>query len=157
VRIKMVRAKPVEQASELLDLLEGKLKAFKSFLSATELMKNAMDLQEVEKIEPLVAKREDCIIVINEIDNRINRIRNSLSVFPGEMEEKINTLTKAIENKVKESKNLNRKFEAMLKLHRDNTKKQLSNTGRKRNGVKGYAEMSHGRGKNQARFIDVKS
>jgi len=143
------------QIPELLELLKTKLNDFKSFLSATALLKDAVDLQEMEKIEPLIAKRENCIKVINGIDSRINTIRNSISDLPGEAIEKIKTLTKAINTIAVEATHMNKEFEMMLILHRDNTKKQLSKICQSRNGVKGYAVVA--RGGNKSKFLDVTS
>jgi len=155
----MNRDNIVEKACALSDLLEGKLVAFKSFLSATVLLKDAADLQEMGKIQPLIAKRESCINVIKGIDSRINRIRNSISMLPGEAIEKIKTLKKAIDTIAAEAAHLNKEFETMLILHRDNTKKQLSNICQSRNGVKGYAAgyAAMARGGNQPKFLDVTS
>ncbi|MBU8911501.1 MAG: hypothetical protein KOO65_09565 [Desulfobacterales bacterium] len=143
------------QICELLELLEKKLNIFKSFLSATVQMKDAADLQKMERIEPFVAKRENCIKVIKGIDTRINRIKNSMSALPEEVMEKIRPITKAIDDTVAEATQLNKGFETMLILHQDNTKKQLSKISQNRNGVKGYAAMS--RGGKQSIFLNVTS
>lgn len=110
------------QICELLELLEKKLDAFKSFLSATAQLKDAANLQKMERIEPFVAKRENCIKVIKGIDTRINRIKNSMSALPEEVMEKIRLVTKAIDDAVAEATHLNKEFETMLILHQENTK-----------------------------------
>ena len=143
------------QICKLLELLEKKLDVFKSFLSATAQLKDAANLQKMERIEPFVAKRENCIKVIKGIDTRINRIKNSMSALPEEVMEKIRPVTKAIDDAVAEATHLNKEFETMLIRHRDDTKKQLSEICQNRNGVKGYAAMA--RGGNQTRFLDVTS
>lgn len=110
------------QICELLELLEKKLDAFKSFLSATAQLKDAANLQKMERIEPFVAKRENCIKIIKGIDTRINRIKNSMSALPEEVMEKIRPVTKAIDDAVAEATHLNKEFETMLILHQENTK-----------------------------------
>ena len=143
------------QPYELLELLEEKLDIFKSFLSATTLLRDDSDLQEMKKIELLVTKRENCINVIDWIDGRINRIKNSISTLPGDVMEKIRLLTKAIDDTATEATHLNKEFETMLIRHRDDTKKQISKVSQNRNGVKGYAAMA--RGGNQPVFLNVTS
>lgn len=140
---------------ELLDLIEEKLTVFKSFLSATALLKDATDLQEMKKIELLIVKRENCINVIDWIDSRINRIKNSILALPGDVMEKIRLLTKAIDDTATEATHLNKEFETMLIRHRDDTKKQLSKVSQNRNGVKSYAVMA--RGGNQPVFLNITS
>jgi len=151
----MNRDNNVEQACELSGLLEGKLDAFKSFLSATALLKDAADLQETETIETLMAKREDCIKVIEEIDGRINRIRNSISALPGEGEERIRTLIKAIDDAVAKAARLNKEFEMMFMFHHNDLRDRLSKARHSRDGIKNYAIRAYGG--NRPRFLDVTS
>ena len=142
------------QTCDLLSLFKGKLDAFKAFLSATALLKDA-DLQETEKIETIIAKRENCIKVIEGIDSRINRIRNSISALPGEAVEKIGMLTKAIDDTAAEAAHLNKEFETMFMFHHDELKNRLSKTRHSLDGVKNYAIRAYG--ENRPRFLDVKS
>ena len=142
------------QTYDLLGLLEGKLDAFKAFLSATALLKDA-DLQEMEKIETLIAERENCIKAIKGIDGRINRIRNSISALPGEAKEKIRTLTKAIDDTAAETAHLNKEFETMFIFYHDDLKDRISKTRHSRDGVKNYAIRAYGG--NRPRFLDVTS
>jgi len=142
------------QACDVVGLLKGKLDAFKAFLSATALLKDA-DSQDMEKIETLIAKRENCIKAIKGIDSRINRIRNSMSALPGEAVERVRTLTKAIDNTAMETAHLNKEFEAMFMLHHNNLKDRLSRTRHSRDGIKNYAIRAYGG--NQPRFLDVTS
>jgi len=142
------------QACDILGLLGGKLDAFKGFLSATALLKNA-DLQDMEKIETLIAKRENCIKAIKAIDSRINRIKDSISALPGNVLEKIRILTKAIDDTAAEAAHLNKEFETMFVFHHDEFKNRLSKARHSRNGVKNYALMAYGG--NQPRFLDIKS
>jgi len=144
------------QTYDLLELLEGKLNAFKSFLSATVLLKDAADLQEMEKIETLIAKRENSIKVIKGIDSRINRIRNSISALPGEIAGRIRTLTKAIDDTAAEALHLNKEFEAIFMFCHNELKNRLSKARRSRDGVKNYAIRAYCGG-NLPRFLDVKS
>ncbi|MCJ7618398.1 MAG: hypothetical protein MUO43_17880 [Desulfobacterales bacterium] len=143
------------QACNLLTLLQGKLDAFKAFLSATALLKDAADLQETEKIETLILKRENCIKVIEGIDGRINNIRNSISALPNEAVERIRTLAKAIDDTVAETAHLNKEFETMFMFRHNDLKDMLSKTRHSRNGVKNYAISPYG--VNQPRFLDIKS
>lgn len=129
------------QASDILGLLEGKLDAFEVFLSATALLKDA-DLQEMEKIETLIAKRGNCMKVIKGIDSRINEIRNSISALPGEAVKKIGMLTKAIDDTAAEAAHLNKEFETMFMFHHDELRNRLSKTRHSRNGVKNYANSA---------------
>jgi len=145
----------VEQTCELSSLLERKLDAFKSFLSATALLKDAADLHEMEKIEPLVTERESCIKVIEEIDSRINRIRNSISALPGEEAGRIRTLIKAIDDAAAEAARLNKEFEAMFMSHHNNLRDRLSKSRHSRDGIKNYAIRAYGG--TQPRFLDVTS
>ena len=142
------------QTCDLLSLLKGKLDAFEVFLSTTALLRDA-DLQEIEKIETLIAKRENCIKAIKGIDSRINRIRNSISALPGEIAERIRMLAKAIDNTAAETAHLNKEFETMFMLCHNNLKDRLSKTRHSRGGVKHYAIRAYGG--NLPRFLDVKS
>ena len=142
------------QTCDLLGLLEGKLAAFEVFLSTTALLKDA-DFQEMEKIETLIAKRGNCIKVIQGIDSRINEIRNSISALPGEIAGKIKMLAKAIDDIVADAAHLNKEFETMFMFHHNELKNRLSKTRHSRNGVKNYAIRAYGG--NQPRFLDVKS
>jgi DNA repair ATPase RecN len=142
------------QACDILNLLKGKLDAFKAFLSATALLKDA-DSQDMEKIETLIAKRENCIKAIKGIDSRINMIRNSISALPGEAVEKIRTLKKGIDDTAADAAHLNKEFETMFMFHHNELKNRLSKTRHSRNCVKNYAIRAHGG--NQPRFLDVKS
>ena len=151
----MSRDNNVEQACDLSGLLEGKLGAFKSFLSATALLKDAAEFQETEKIETLIEERENCIKAIKGIDGRINRIRNSISSLPSEEVKKVRTLAKVIDDTAAEASHLNKEFEAMFMLHHNELKNRLSKTSHSRNGVKNYAIRDYGG--NQPRFLDVKS
>jgi len=151
----MNRDNNIEQAFDLSGLLEGKLEAFKFFLSATALLKDTVELQETEKIETLIEEREKCIKVIEKIDSRINRIRNSISSLPGEEVEKIRTLTKVIDDTAAEAMHLNKEFETMFILHLDNLRNRLSTTRHSRDGIKNYALGAYGGG--EPRFLDVKS
>ena len=139
---------------DLSGLLESKLNAFKAFLSATALLKDAADLQETEKIEELILKRENCIKVIEGIDCRINKIRNSISALPNEAVERIRTLAKAIHETAAETAHLNKEFETMFMFRHNELKDRLSKTRHSRHGVKNYAISAYGG--NQPRFLDVK-
>ena len=141
------------QICELLELLEKKLDVFKSFLSATAQLKDAANLQKMEKIEPFVAKRENCIKVIGEIDGRINRIRNFIPALPGGAVERVRAITKAIDDTVAAA-HLNKEFETMFIFHHNNLKDRLSKTRHSRDGIKNYALGAYG--ENQPRFLDVK-
>ncbi|MBW2646839.1 MAG: hypothetical protein JRE23_11805 [Deltaproteobacteria bacterium] len=151
----MNRDNNVEQTCDLPGLLEGKLDAFKSFLSVTALLRNAADLQETEKIETLIAKRENCMKVIGEIDGRINRIRNSIPALPGGAVERVRAITKAIDDTVAAAACLNKEFETIFTFHHNNLKDRLSKTRHSRDGIKNYALGACG--ENQPRFLDVKS
>ncbi|MBW2644621.1 MAG: hypothetical protein JRE23_00325 [Deltaproteobacteria bacterium] len=151
----MDRDNNIEQACNLSDLLEGKLDAFKSFLSATALLKDAADLQETEKIETLIAKRENCMKVIGEIDGRINKIRNFMPALPGGAVERVRAITKSIDDTVAEAAFLNKEFETIFMFHHNNLKGRLSKTHHSRDGIKNYALGAYG--ENQPRFLDVKS
>ena len=142
------------QTCDLLSLLKGKLDAFELFLSATALLRDA-DLQEMEKIETLIAKRENCIKAIKRIDSRINRIRNSMSALPAEIASRIRTLTKAIDDTAAETARLNKEFETMFMFYHNELKNRLSKTRHSRNGIKNYAIRAYGG--NQPRFLDVTS
>ena len=142
------------QTCDLLGLLEGKLDAFEVFLSTTALLKDA-DFQEMEKIETLIAKRGNCIKVIEGIDSRINEIRNSIPALPGEIAGRIRTLTKAIDDTAVEAAHLNKEFETIFMLQRNNLKNKVSKIRHSRDGVKNYAIRACGG--NQPRFLDVKS
>ena len=143
------------QTCDLVGLLEGKLDAFKVFLSTTALLKDA-DFQEMEKIETLIAKRGNCIKVIEGIDSRINEIRNSIPALPGEIAKRIRMLAKAIDDIAAETANLNKEFETMFMFHHKDLKNRLSKTRYSRNSVKNYAIRANDGG-NQPRFLDVKS
>ena len=143
------------QACDLLGLLEGKLDAFKAFLSATALLRDAADLQETEKIEMLIVKRENCIKVIEGIDGRINKIRNSISALPNEVVERIRTLAKAIDDTAAETAHLNKEFETIFMFRHNDLKDRMSKTRHSRDGVKNYAISAYGG--NQPRFLDIKS
>lgn len=142
------------QTCDLLNFLKGKLDAFEVFLSTTALLKDA-DFQEMEKIETLIAKRENCIKAITEIDSRINEIRNSISALPGEAVEKIGILTKAIDDTAAETAHLNKEFETMFMFHHDELRNRLSKTRHSKDGVKNYAIRAYGG--NRPRFLDIKS
>ncbi|MDI6687534.1 MAG: hypothetical protein QME06_04860 [Desulfobacterales bacterium] len=142
------------QACDLLSLLKRKLGAFKAFLSATALLRDA-DLQEMEKIETLIAERENCIKVIKGIDGGINRIKNSIPALPGEAMKKIRTLKKAIDDTAADAADLNKEFETMFISYHDDLKDRLSKTRNSRKGVKNYAIRAYG--VNQPRFLDVRS
>ena len=142
------------QICELLELLEKKLDVFKSFLSATAQLKDAANLQKMEKIEPFVAKRENCIKVIGEIDGRINRIRNFIPALPGGAVERVRAITKAIDDTVAVAACLNKEFETMFTFHHNNLKDRLSKTRHSQDRIKNYALGAYG--ENQPRFLDVK-
>ena len=142
------------QTCYLLGLLEGKLDAFKVFLSTTALLKDA-DFQEMEKIETLIAKRGNCIKVIEGINSRINEIRNSIPALPGEIARRIRMLAKAIDDTAAETAHLNKEFETMFMFHHNDLKNRLSKTRHSRNSVKNYAIRANDSG-NQPRFLDVK-
>jgi hypothetical protein len=152
--IKMNRHNNNIQTCDLSSLLKGKLGAFKAFLSATALLRET-ELQEMEKIETLIAERENCIKVIEGIDGRINRIKNPISALPGEAMEKIRTLKKAIDDTAAEAAHLNKELETMFMFYHDDLKDRLSKTRNSRNGVKNYAIGAYGG--NQPRFLDVRS
>jgi hypothetical protein len=113
------------QTCDLLGLLEGKLDAFEVFLSTTALLRDA-DFQEMEKIETFIAKRGNCIKVIEGIDSRINEIRNSIPALPGEIAGRIRTLTKAIDDTAVEAAHLNKEFETIFMLQRNDLKNKVS-------------------------------
>ena len=142
------------QAYDILGLLKGKLDAFEVFLSTTVLLRDA-DLQDMGKIERFIEKRENCIKVIEKIDSRINRIRNSISALPGEIAKRIRMLAKDIDDTAAEAAHLNKEFEAMFMLHHNNLKDRLSKTRHSRDGIKNYAIRAYG--ENQPRFLDIKS
>ena len=142
------------QTCDLLSLFKGKLDAFEVFLSTTALLRDA-DLQEMEKVETLIAKRENCIKAIKGIDGRINRLRNSISALPGKAVEKIGVLTKAIDDTAAETMRLNKEFETMFMFRHNELKNRLSKTRHSLGGVKNYAIRAYGG--NQPRFLDIKS
>ena len=142
------------QAYDILGLLKGKLDAFEVFLSTTVLLRDA-DLQDMGKIERFIEKRENCIKVIEKIDSRINRLRNSIPALPGEIAKRIRMLAKAIDDTAAETTHLNKEFETMFMFHHNKLKNRLSKTRHSRNGVKNYAIMAYG--ENQPRFLDVTS
>jgi seryl-tRNA synthetase len=142
------------QTCDLLSLFKEKLDAFEVFLSTTALLRDA-DLQEMEKIETLIAKRKNCIKDIEGIDSRINRIRNSISALPGEIAGKIRMLTKAIDDTAAKAVRINKEFETIFMFHHNDLKNKLSKTRHSRNGVKNYAIRTYGR--NRPRFLDVTS
>ena len=88
---------------EIHDLLEEKLDAFRDFLSATVALKDVPGSDndsDMDKIQLLVDKRQNCITMIDSIDNRINSLSAErkaliLTLHPEE-KEKIKKTVKTI-------------------------------------------------------------
>jgi len=144
--------------TNLCDLLEKKLAAFQDYLSITVSLKEICGINDMDQIVKLLKKRDHYINAIDEIDGRINTLRDNnspiASMVSDEIREKNDVIIQAIKKTAEKAQSLNMDIEAPLVIQHDTLRKQLSTTNHDRDGVKGYLRKEYG--KNQPRFLDTK-
>ena len=152
----MAHKKP-EHASpyhnRLCELLEHKIAVFKDFMSATESLKDMIELHNVDAVEMIIARRHDYMSVIDRIDDEIRKIRKSNFPYTcPETRKRIDALTKTLESMIKKTLRLNQSCEKAAENELDLLRVDLSKVSNSRKWFKGY------RGNDgEPRFLDVKT
>jgi len=147
---------------EIHDLLEEKLDAFRDFLSATVALKDVPGSDndsDMDKIQLLVDKRQNCITMIDSIDNRINSLSAErkaliLTLHPEE-KEKIKKTVKTIADIASRAVSLNLEFQSIFQFRYGRSRNRLIRLGHTRNGIQGYARSEHRT--HDPRFLNVRS
>jgi hypothetical protein len=138
--------------SKLSGLLERKITIFRDFISATTSLKDMIELHNVEAVKMIIARRHDCISLIDKIDDEILKIRKANPSYEApETRKRIQSLIKTLENMIASTLRLNHDCEAAVESELDKLRNDLSELGHSQKGIKGY----RGKSGEPPRFMDV--
>jgi len=140
--------------SRLCALLEKKIAVFKDFISLTTLLKDMIREHNMEAVEIMIAQRHDHIVFINRLDDEIRMIRETnppyAAMLNTEMQKRIQSLLKMVENCINKTMRLNGDCEAAAEDELHKLGSGLSRLGQREKSFKGYVGKSW-----EPRFLDV--
>jgi t-SNARE complex subunit (syntaxin) len=144
---------------DLHDLLQQKLNAFTEFLSATIALQELSGSEnDLKRINSLINNRQDCINIIDRIDDEINRLRKEnrafISTLPREERERIKVIAEKLDDTTSKAAHVNSKLKKMIRFKHDDIKNQLLKMRHTWRGIQGYSGKGHKT--HEPRFLDVR-
>jgi hypothetical protein len=123
------------QPNDMGDMLEYKVKVCKDFLSATLLLKEALEKEEMTRVNQLIKRRDGLIRIVEGMDHKIDRGRRS-----GSSDHKARTarLLEDLRGVLRQIISANRQCDLIAADRCENMKKDLTIIQRKKEGLHGY-------------------
>ena len=139
------------------ELLERKLSVFKRYLSVTLEMKQVLERDPDDGLDPLISKRQRCINTINTIDRDLDgiggKLRSGIEKVSSKVMERIGRYINRIEAVIKTITPLERELVTLASMESDTREAALLKLRQTRKATEGYGGHDGGR----ARFLDMKS
>ena len=115
--------------------LEKKVKACEDFLSATVLLKAALEAEKMATVNDLIGRRRALMRVIDGLDRRIGDVRNADSP---DKNQRMPVLFEDLKRVLKRIVSENQGCDAIAAGRCEGFRKELINTRRKEEGIHGY-------------------
>jgi hypothetical protein len=122
--------------NELDHVLEKKVEACEAFLSATLLLKAALEAEEMSVVDHLIERRHELIGVIDDVDRRVGHCRHA---GPPEENQRVLILSADLNRVLKQIMSANRDCEAVASGKREDARKELTINRHREEGLMGYA------------------
>ena len=148
----MISPPELKQALSFRKLLENKLKAFHGFMSATSMLMDHLDRENLKNIEGMIEAREVWITRINRIDSEIIACEkgNSAIFVP---ESSLESLVRSISEIARRAARVNDRCLRTLRDRLDTLRNELSRSAHQGRRSGTYPARSG----QAARFFDIKS
>ncbi len=124
------------QGNDLDQLLEEKVKACGEFLSATLLLKAALESEEMTTVDRLLGRRQVLIGIIDGVDRRIGQDRRAI---PPENKRRIAILSEDLKEVLRQITSANRECDAIASGRCEGLRNEMISINRKEEGLQGYA------------------
>jgi hypothetical protein len=125
--------------NDMYHTLEKKVTACKDFLSATLLLKAALETEEMTEVDHLIGRRQELIRIIDDMDRRIGQHRHA-----GLLDEnrRIVMLSEDFKQILKQIASANRDCDAITAGRCEGLRRDLMNIHRKKEGIHGYGRST---------------
>jgi hypothetical protein len=130
-------------------VLEKKLRAYAEFLSATLQLRDAIEAEDMGKVEQLTRQREDMIHYVNGLDHQMNQTNHD----DGHSGKKRSVITDALNKVLQRIIEANKDCESVATVKCDLAKRDLTTVHHKGKVISGYVNKTRGIPK----FLDVKT
>ena len=136
--------------SELDELLDEKVTACGDFLSATLLLKAALETEEMTVVDRQLGRRQELMGVIDGVDRRIGQCRRPV---PPEKKRRIATLSEDLKRILGQIASANGDCDAVASRRCEGLRNELIVINRKEEGLQGYARG----GQRTAKFLNIRT
>ncbi len=123
-------------ANDLDEILEEKVTACDDFLSATLLLKAALESEEMTAVDRLLGRRQELIGVIDGVDRRIGQCRHAI---PPEQKRRIRLLSEDLKRILQQIMSANGACDAIASSRCEGLRNEMIGINRKEEGLQGYA------------------
>jgi hypothetical protein len=121
--------------NDIAPLLEKKIAACEDFLSATLLLKAALETEEMTTVDHLIGRRQELIRVIDEMDRRATPDRLA---GPPDQRRRMVVLSEELKRVLQQILSANQVCEAITASRCEEFRNDLMNVRRREEGIHGY-------------------
>jgi len=121
--------------NDMYHVLEKKVKACEDFLSATLLLKEALETEEMTAVNHLIGHRQELIRVIDGMDRRLGDYRHTV---PPDKNRRIVILSEDLKRILKKIMSANHDCDAIAAGRCEGLKNEMISINQKEEGLQGY-------------------
>jgi hypothetical protein len=122
--------------NDMHHMLEKKIAVCKNFLSATLLLKAALETEEMTVVDHLIGRRQELIRVIDDMDRQIGHYRNE---SPPDKNRQMVILSENLKRVLKQIMSVNEDCNDITGNRCEGLRKDLMNIRRQGEGIHGYS------------------
>jgi hypothetical protein len=123
-------------ANDLEHILDKKIHVCEDFLSATLLLKEALETEEMTAVDHLIGRRQELMRVIDDVDRRLGQYRHT---DPPHESRQMLMLAEDLKRIFEQIMSANRACEAVASGKCEDTRKELVMVRQREGGLTGYA------------------
>ncbi|MFH1081599.1 MAG: flagellar export chaperone FlgN [Pseudomonadota bacterium] len=135
--------------NEIHHILKQKLEACNDFLSATNLLEEALEKEEMTTVDRLIGRREELMRVIESIDRRLGRYQRE---YPFDRTPPAAKVSEDINRVLKQIISVNQECNAVAAGRYESLKEDLMIIRQKEAGFHGYSRATRMR-----KFLDIRT
>ncbi|MCL5807306.1 MAG: flagellar protein FlgN [Deltaproteobacteria bacterium] len=146
--------KTASPAEEIFAMLVEKGKAYDEFLSVTELLKNAIETEEMEEVDRFIKCREELIGEIDGLDRRISRYQHSIPLDQrSAIFQRVASMSDDLGGKLRQINSTNQVCTAIAARSCEALRNDLTVINQQRQGIQGYVDKTQ----RIPKFLSVRS
>jgi hypothetical protein len=125
--------------NELSNLLEGKVTVCQDFLSATLLLKTALETEEMTNVGCLIGQRQELIRIMDDIDRQIEHYRPRI---PPDQSRQLGMVSEKLKRLLKQIISVNQDCDALAMGRCNGLREEIMNTRRMGTGIQVYGHAN---------------